>query len=89
MLLQHEENKDQLETKQVLQCTHKGITNIVNWFNHIVSEMEGLCNGGEAPHSAQIPAQLDIKKLFQLDIDNQIWIDGGLRGLDEGSLHDG
>jgi hypothetical protein len=43
--------------------------------------MEAIKDGGRA---SQLPLRLDIKKLFRLDVDDSIWDDCGLGGLDEG-----
>ena len=54
-------------------------------FNKVVQQMETLCNGGEAPRGSHIPRCLDMTKIFCLDINDEIWNDDGLGGLDDDS----
>ena len=54
-------------------------------FNKVVQQMEMLHNGGEAPCGSHIPRHLDMKKIFCLDINDEIWNDDGLGSLDDDS----
>jgi hypothetical protein len=67
----------------VIQRTRQNVSSLVSRFNKIRKEMLALQNGGEAPRGARIPQMLDIRKLFCLDVDDQIWNDDGLGGIEE------
>ena len=64
---------------------HKGIGSLVSRFNKVVQQMEKLHDGGEAPRGSHVPRHLDMKKIFRLDINDEIWNDDGLSGLDDDS----
>ena len=54
-------------------------------FNKVVQQMEKLRDGGEAPCGSHVPWHLDMKKIFHLDINHEIWNHDGLGGLDDDS----
>lgn len=61
---------------------------MVRKYNMLVNQMETLLKAGKvAKRRTQLPRRLDAKKLFQLDVDDDIWQeDPGLGPQDEAAL---
>lgn len=61
---------------------------MVRKYNMLVNQMEVLVKDGKVvKRRAQLPRRLEAKKLFQLDVDDEIWQeDPGLGPQDEGAL---
>jgi hypothetical protein len=78
--------KDQAQSKVLIRRTCKGVSSLVSRFNKIVQEMQALRNSGQAPPGARLPRRLQMKKLFRLDVDDKVWDDDGLGGLDGNKL---
>lgn len=61
---------------------------MVRKYNTLVTQMAALVKDGKVvKRRMQLPRRLDVKRLFQLDVDDEIWQeDPGLGPQDEGLL---
>jgi hypothetical protein len=80
------EDKDQVQTKKLIQCMHQGVSSLVSQYNKTIDEMTTLCEGGKAPCGARLPRHLQMDKLFHIDVVDDIWKNDGLGGLDADEL---
>ncbi|KIJ42045.1 hypothetical protein M422DRAFT_229336 [Sphaerobolus stellatus SS14] len=74
-------DKDHQQAKTLLKRTQNSVSTLVSKFNHLVEQMEDLQRRKIAPAGVRVPARLQVKPLFRLDVDDNIWNDDGL--LDE------
>ncbi|KIJ34732.1 hypothetical protein M422DRAFT_181663, partial [Sphaerobolus stellatus SS14] len=68
-------DKDHQHTKKLLKRSRQSITSLVSRFNHLVQELDTLRKRGSIPRGGQVPARLDAKELYRLDVDDAIWLD--------------
>lgn len=51
---------------------------VAKTYNDLRDEMEKLVKQGKAPHGAVVPLSINRDRLFELDVDDEIWQDMGL-----------
>ncbi|KZV88474.1 hypothetical protein EXIGLDRAFT_598585, partial [Exidia glandulosa HHB12029] len=80
--------KDHAQTKDLVHRREKTITAQVKKFNTLVDHMATLARQGKKPTGrAPLPRKLDPKKLFRLDVDDEIWQDDpGLGQQNDGEV---
>ncbi|EJD42054.1 hypothetical protein AURDEDRAFT_45402, partial [Auricularia subglabra TFB-10046 SS5] len=80
--------KEHSQTKDLVHRRERTITSQVRKFNDLVKQMALLIRQGKKPTGkVHVPRSLDVKKLFKLDVDDEIWQeDPGLGPQDEGNL---
>ncbi|KIJ32566.1 hypothetical protein M422DRAFT_213744, partial [Sphaerobolus stellatus SS14] len=71
-------DKDHSQTKGLLKRGHQAISKLVSKFNAIVDLMKVAKRKGRAPPNIRLPVPLQTKKIFHLDIDDNIWDEDGL-----------
>ncbi|KIJ30222.1 hypothetical protein M422DRAFT_187417, partial [Sphaerobolus stellatus SS14] len=71
-------DKDHSQTKNLLKRGHKAVGKLVNDFNRVVDKMKALKRKGHAPAVVRLPVRLETKKIFRLNIDDNIWDEDGL-----------
>ncbi|EJD43484.1 hypothetical protein AURDEDRAFT_41732, partial [Auricularia subglabra TFB-10046 SS5] len=82
------ENKDHAQTRDLVHSRERNITALVKKYNAQVNHMSILVRDNKAPRRRMpVPRTLDAKKLFRLDVDDDIWQeDPGLGPQDESEL---
>ncbi|KZV83384.1 hypothetical protein EXIGLDRAFT_625725 [Exidia glandulosa HHB12029] len=82
------EQKEHSQVKDLVHRREKNVAGQVRRFNALVDQMTLLVKQGKAPKRKMVlPRRLDSKKLFKLDVDDDIWQeDPGLGAQDEGDL---
>ncbi|EJD38989.1 hypothetical protein AURDEDRAFT_17738, partial [Auricularia subglabra TFB-10046 SS5] len=82
------EAKEHAQTKDLVHRRERTIGAQVRSFNKLVDEMALLAKQGKKPTGrSPLPRKLDTKKLFKLDVDDDIWQeDPGLGPQGEGDL---
>lgn len=82
------QNKDHAQMRDLVNAREKNLSALVRKFNSLVSHMELLLKESKGPRRRmRLPRRLDSKKLFRLDVDDDIWQeDPGLGPQDEGDL---
>ncbi|EJD36772.1 hypothetical protein AURDEDRAFT_73874 [Auricularia subglabra TFB-10046 SS5] len=82
------ENKDHAQMRDLVNSREKNLSALVRKFNSLVTQMEVLVKSSKGPRrTMRLPRRLDSKKLFRLDVDDEIWEeDPGLGPQDEGDL---
>ncbi|EJD40664.1 hypothetical protein AURDEDRAFT_69821 [Auricularia subglabra TFB-10046 SS5] len=82
------EAKEHAQTKDLVHRRERTIGAQVRSFNKLVDEMALLAKQGKKPPGrSPLPRKLDTKKLFKLDVDDDIWQeDPGLGPQGEGDL---
>lgn len=82
------EAKEHSQTKDLVHRRERNISAKVRKYNALVDQMELLARQGKKPSArTRLPRRLDAKKLFRLDVDDEIWQeDPGLGPQDEGNL---
>ncbi|KZV80991.1 hypothetical protein EXIGLDRAFT_629247, partial [Exidia glandulosa HHB12029] len=80
--------KEHSQTKDLVHRRERNIGAQVRKYNALVDQMALLAKQGKKPAGrAPLPRKLDSKKLFRLDVDDDIWQeDPGLGPQDEGNL---
>ncbi|EIN12249.1 hypothetical protein PUNSTDRAFT_60254, partial [Punctularia strigosozonata HHB-11173 SS5] len=67
-----------------IQQREPGIQALARRYNTLCIEMSDLIKRGAAPPGAQAPTPIDVKSLWNLDVDDPIWHDTGLMDEDLG-----
>lgn len=82
------EQKEHSQVKDLVHRREKNVAGQVRRFNALVDQMALLVKQGKAPKRKMIlPRRLDSRKLFKLDVDDDIWQeDPGLGPQDEENL---
>ncbi|KZV96828.1 hypothetical protein EXIGLDRAFT_608761 [Exidia glandulosa HHB12029] len=82
------EEKEHSQVKDLVHRREKNVAAQVRRFNALVDQMAVLVKQGKAPRRRIVlPRRLDSRKLFKLDVDDDIWQeDPGLGPQDEGTL---
>ncbi|KAH7074039.1 hypothetical protein BKA62DRAFT_625553 [Auriculariales sp. MPI-PUGE-AT-0066] len=82
------DNKEHTQARDVVQRGSKGITADVRRYNLLVKQIDDLIRKRAVPNRRiKAPRALDAKKLFRLDVDDEIWQeDPGLGPQEEGPL---
>ncbi|KZV78159.1 hypothetical protein EXIGLDRAFT_634522 [Exidia glandulosa HHB12029] len=82
--------KEHQQTKDLVHKREKNLASAVKKFNMLVTQIEVLVRDSKGPkrkNKIAIPRRLDTRKLFQLDVDDDIWQeDPGLGPQDEDAL---
>ncbi|KZV91459.1 hypothetical protein EXIGLDRAFT_577072, partial [Exidia glandulosa HHB12029] len=80
--------KDHAQTKDLVHRRERTISAQVKKFNSLVDQMVVLVRKGKKPAArVTLPRKLDAKKLFRLDVDDEIWQDDpGLGPQKEGDV---
>jgi hypothetical protein len=68
-------NRDHAQLKQSLNRRKGGHEQLIKSYEKLRQEMQGLIAHGDAPPGAVVPNQLASKKLWDLDIDDDLWMD--------------
>ncbi|KZV98604.1 hypothetical protein EXIGLDRAFT_589192, partial [Exidia glandulosa HHB12029] len=82
------QHKDHAQTRDLVHRREKNLAAMVRKYNQLVDHMVMLLKANKAPgRSKKAPRRLDVKQLFRLDVDDDIWQeDPGLGPQDEASL---
>ncbi|KZV90036.1 hypothetical protein EXIGLDRAFT_771164 [Exidia glandulosa HHB12029] len=82
------QQKEHSQVKDLVHRREKNVAAQVRRFNALVDQMALLAKQGKAPQRKMVlPRRLDSRKLFKLDVDDDIWQeDPGLGPQDEASL---
>lgn len=82
------EQKEHSQVKDLVHRREKNVAAQVRRFNVLVDQMALLVKQGKAPKRKMVlPRRLDSRKLFKLDVDDDIWQeDPGLGPQDEENL---
>ncbi|EJD38583.1 hypothetical protein AURDEDRAFT_72046, partial [Auricularia subglabra TFB-10046 SS5] len=82
------QNKDHAQMRDLVNSREKNLSALVRKFNGLVNHMEVLLRDAQGPRRRmRLPRRLDSKKLFRLDVDDDIWQeDPGLGPQDEGDI---
>lgn len=82
------EHKDHAQTRDLVHRREKNLSAMVRKYNMLVNQIEVLLKSDKGPRrGTKAPRRLDAKRLFQLDVDDDIWQeDPGLGPQDEGDL---
>ncbi|KIJ30409.1 hypothetical protein M422DRAFT_82274, partial [Sphaerobolus stellatus SS14] len=73
---------DHAQTKALLKRGNKSVRALVAKFNSLVELMKDLKKRKKVPPKCRIPPLLQSKKLFRLDVNDDIWNDDGLGNND-------
>jgi hypothetical protein len=73
-----------MHTKGLINRRDTGIKTLVNSFNRQIDAMTRLQGGIPRYRLLPIPAKLDAKKIFQIDVFSTLWEDNGLLSNDDG-----
>ncbi|KAJ3713069.1 hypothetical protein C8R42DRAFT_593707 [Lentinula raphanica] len=65
-------------TQDSVKWRDPGISQLAHKYNKLCDDMNTLIRQKKAPRNAVAPIQIDMEKLFQLDVDDDIWLDIGL-----------
>ncbi|KAJ3764685.1 hypothetical protein FB446DRAFT_795852 [Lentinula raphanica] len=65
-------------TQDSVKRRDPGISQLAHKYNKLCDDMNTLIRQKKAPRNAVAPIQIDMEKLFQLDVDDDIWLDIGL-----------
>jgi len=68
-------NRDHAQLKQSLNRRKGGHERLVKSYEKLRQEMQDLIAHGDAPTGATIPNQLSIERLWDLDVDDDLWMD--------------
>ena len=68
-------NHDHAQLKQTLNRRKGGHERLVKSYEKLRQEMQDLITHGDAPTGAVIPSQLPIERLWDLDVDDDLWTD--------------
>jgi hypothetical protein len=85
-LMENLERKLTEHTKSTVKRREPGISKLVKTYNDHCKEMQTLAKQWKAPRSLFVPQPIDSKKLFALDVDDNIWQDAGLDGEEDGMV---
>lgn len=83
-----QEEKEHTQVRDLVHRREKNVSAQVRRYNALVDQMKVLVTQGKAPRRRTVvPHRLDTRKLFRLDVDDDIWQeDPGLGPQDEGAL---
>ncbi|KAJ3831082.1 hypothetical protein F5878DRAFT_504093, partial [Lentinula raphanica] len=65
-------------TQDSVKRRDPGISQLAHKYNKLCEEMKTLIRQKKAPRNVVAPIQIDMEKLFELDVDDDIWLDVGL-----------
>jgi len=68
-------NHDHAQLKQGLNRRKGGYERLVKSYEKLRQEMQGLIACGDAPIGATVPNQLSSERLWDLDVDDDVWTD--------------
>jgi hypothetical protein len=68
-------NRDHAQLKQGLNRRKGGHERLVKSYEKLRQEMQDLIAHGDAPPGAIVPNQLASEKLWDLDVDDDLWMD--------------
>ena len=68
-------NHDHVQLKQGLNRRKGGHERLVKSYERLRQEMQGLITCGDAPTGASVPNQLSSERLWDLDVDDDVWTD--------------
>jgi len=68
-------NHDHAQLKQGLNRRKGGHERLVKSYEKLRQEMQGLIARGDAPTGATVPNQLSSERLWDLDVDDDLWTD--------------
>lgn len=60
-----------------------GISELARRYNRLCDDMETLIKHRKAPRNSVAPLKIDMDKLFELDVNDDIWLDVGIGYDDE------
>jgi hypothetical protein len=63
-----------------------GIAKLAKMYNDICNQMQSRVREGKVARNVALPLQIDLKKLFSLDVEDDIWQDVGLDDDDDGAV---
>ncbi|KDQ13386.1 hypothetical protein BOTBODRAFT_111622 [Botryobasidium botryosum FD-172 SS1] len=67
------QEKQHTQTKNSIHRRHNGISALISKFNKLVDQMDSLQRGHKAPINTVSPQKLDVRKIFRLDVDDELW----------------
>ena len=68
-------NHDHAQLKQGLNQRKGGHEQLVKSYDKLRQEMQGLIARGDAPAGATVPNQLSNERLWDLDVDDDLWME--------------
>ena len=68
-------NHDHVQLKQSFNRRRGGHERLVKSYEKLRQEMQDLITHGDAPAGAVVPAQLAHERLWDLDVDDDLWMD--------------
>ncbi len=68
-------NHDHAQLKQGLNQCKGGHEQLVKSYKKLQQEMQGLITCGDTPTGATVPNQLSSERLWDLDVDDDLWTD--------------
>ncbi|KAF4602848.1 hypothetical protein EYR40_006066 [Pleurotus pulmonarius] len=79
------DKKAHRQTEDAVKRREPTIDKLARQFNKLCDEMESLIKAKKAPRGSRPPAKIDMKGLYSLDVDDDIWQDVGLQDEDDAS----
>ncbi|KDQ08430.1 hypothetical protein BOTBODRAFT_118738 [Botryobasidium botryosum FD-172 SS1] len=67
------QEKNHAHTAASIHRRQNGISSLINKFNKLADEMMALRRDGKAPPKTHPPRKLNAKKIFRLDVDDELW----------------
>jgi hypothetical protein len=62
-----------------------GIVKLAKIYNDLCKQLQTLVQQRQAPQNVVVPRQIDPHTLFLLDVDDEVWQDGGLDSDEDGT----
>ncbi|KAJ3825201.1 hypothetical protein F5880DRAFT_1478695 [Lentinula raphanica] len=81
---QRSEQRINEHTQDSVKRRDPGISQLAHKYNKLCDDMNTLIRQKKAPRNVVAPIRIDMEKLFELDVDDDIWLDIGLGYEEEG-----
>ncbi|KAJ3818328.1 hypothetical protein EV361DRAFT_952195 [Lentinula raphanica] len=79
---QRSEQRINEHTQDSVKRRDPGISQLAHKYNKLCEDMNILIRKKKAPRNSVAPIKIDMERLFELDVDDDIWLDVGF-GYDE------
>lgn len=76
------ESKLHAHVESAVRRREPTIQKLAKAYNRLCSDLAELIREGKAPNAAIAPRSIDMDRLFDLDVDDEIWQDIGLEEMD-------
>lgn len=70
-------------TQDSVKHRDPGISQLAYKYNRLCDDMSMLIRQKKAPHNSTAPLKIEMEQLFELDVDDNIWLDVGIGYDDE------